>query len=203
MGLAPAALALALAGYLGAVLLAAAGMRRAYPYPDLALCNLVTLVRLVLTGALLAPLAAPASVPAILLVSILALVLDGADGWLARRQRRESRFGARFDLEVDAALGLVLALNACAAGIVGPAVLLLGLPRYAFAAAGWLWPPLARPLPERAGRKAVCVLQISALIALQLPALAGPPALAIVAATLAALAWSFGRDLRWLWRARS
>ena len=36
----------------------------------------------------------------------------------------------------------------------------LGLMRYAFVAAGWRWPALARPLPPSLRRKAVCVLQV-------------------------------------------
>jgi phosphatidylglycerophosphate synthase len=202
VGAAPGALGLAMAGYLCGVALVTVLMRRSYPYADLGFGNLVTLARLVLTTALLAPLLAPAAPGAVVGLALLALALDGVDGWLARRQGRVSSFGARFDMEVDAALGLILALNALVAGSAGPAVLLLGLPRYAFAAAARTRPWLARPLPERAGRKVVCVVQIGALIALQLPALPGPAAGAVVGATLAALGWSFGRDVLWLWRAR-
>ena len=199
----PKALGLALAVYACAAALTTAAFAVARPLERVGLCNLVTLLRLVLTAALVAPLAAPGATGAILAVATLALLLDGVDGWLARWQGTASAFGARFDMEVDAGLGLILALNAWTAGIVGPAVLLLGLPRYAFAAAGRLLPWIARPLPERYGRKVVCVVQIAALIALQLPALQGPAATAILILALAALAWSFGRDLLWLWQARS
>lgn len=187
-------------GYLLAVVLIATLMQRGYPFAVLGLGNLVTLLRLVLTSAFLAPLVAPGVVPAMVIVALLALLLDGVDGWLARRQGRESDFGARFDMEVDAALGLVLALNVWTAGTLGPEVLLLGLPRYLFALAAWQLPWIGGTLPERFSRKVVCVVQIVALIALQIPALAGAPAVAIFAAALAALAWSFGRDLLWLRR---
>jgi phosphatidylglycerophosphate synthase len=203
VGAVPQALLLALTAYLVAAVLAAGLMNRSYPYADLGLANLVTLTRLLLTSALLAPLAAPAPVESVLAVAIVVLALDGIDGWLARRQGRESAFGARFDMEVDAFLGLVLAFNAWASGTIGPVVLLLALPRYVFAAAGYLQPWMARALPERFGRKVVCVVQITALIALQLPSLAGTPALSIAAAALTALAWSFGRDVLWLWRTRT
>jgi len=199
----PNAMLLALSGYLAAAGLVIALMRRGYPHPDLGLCNQVTLLRLVLTAALLAPLAMQAAAPwAIVIVAILALSLDGIDGWLARREGRSSDFGARFDMEVDAALGLILALNAWAAGTVGAAVLCLGLPRYAFVAAARFWPWLGRALPDRFGRKAVCVLQITVLIALQVPGLPGSAANGAVAAAVMALAWSFGRDTLWLWRSR-
>jgi phosphatidylglycerophosphate synthase len=203
VGAAPAAHALSVLGYLAAAATAAAYMRQHYPYADLGLCNLVTLGRLLLTSALLAPLTAPGAVWGIVAVASIALTLDGIDGWLARREARESAFGARFDMEVDTALGMILALNAWAAGIAGPLVLLLGLPRYLFALAAWLWPWLDRPLPDRYGRKVVCVAQIAALIALQLPALSGAAGMAIVTVTLVALGWSFGRDVLWLYRNRS
>lgn len=197
-GPAPGSIASAVAGHLAASGLAISSMQRGYPHPSLGACNLVTLIRLALTCALLAPLVAGVSGWAVLAVALLALCLDGLDGWLARRRGQVSDFGARFDMEVDAALGLILALNAWAAGTVGAAVLLLGLPRYAFLLAGRALPWLAAPLPERFGRKVVCVLQIGALIVLQIPVLPEAVATAVVALTAAALAWSFGRDVLWL-----
>lgn len=145
VGFAPAAVALAVAGHLAGAGLALVLLRRGYPHGDLGLCNLVTLTRLALASALLAPLLAPASSWAVLGVAIAALALDGVDGWLARREGRVSAFGARLDVEVDAALGLILALNAWASGAVGAGVLLLGLPRYGYIAAGWALPEPAPP----------------------------------------------------------
>ncbi|MEM1190125.1 MAG: CDP-alcohol phosphatidyltransferase family protein [Pseudomonadota bacterium] len=197
------ALSVATLVYLLAAALAGLLMARCPALGQVGMCNIVTLTRLVLTSALAAPLVTPGTAMGIVTVASLALILDGIDGWLARRHGHESAFGARFDMEVDAALGLVLALNAWAAGTVGPVVLLLGVPRYLFGVAGSVWPMLGRPLPERFGRKVVCVLQIVALIALQLPWLAGPTATAVVLAALLALAWSFGRDVLWLWKASS
>lgn len=202
VGVAPAAVALAVAGHLAGAGLALVLLRRGYPHGGLGLCNLVTLTRLALASALLAPLAAPASSWAVLGVAIAALALDGVDGWLARREGRVSAFGARLDVEVDAALGLILALNAWASGSVGAGVLLLGLPRYGYMAAGLVLPWMARPLPERFGRKLICVVQMAVLIALQAPVLDAPVQTALVACAALALVWSFGRDALWLWRTR-
>ena len=105
-------------------------------------------------------------------------------------------------MEVDSGLAVVLAINAWTAGMAGVAVLLLGLPRYLFAAALLVLPWLDRPLPDRFSRKAVCVAQIAGLMALQLPVFAGLPAQMIVAAVSVALVWSFGRDVIYLWRAK-
>lgn len=203
VGPAQGALFITTSGYASGAILAAVLMRRGYPHDGPGLCNIVTLIRLGLTASLLAPLVAPTAAWIVIFVAVVVLILDGVDGWLARQEGRVSAFGARFDMEVDAALGLILALNAWAAGAVGPVVLLLGLPRYFFAAAGRVWPWMAAPLPERSGRKAVCVAQIATLILLQATFVEGALALALVFAAGVALLWSFGRDTLWLWRARS
>lgn len=199
----PVQVGTAMAVYLCAAMAAGVAMWRSYPHPRIGLCNIVTLVRLILTTALIAPILGAEPLPWVVFsIAAMALALDAVDGWFARRQGLTSAFGARFDMEVDAALGLILAANALAAGLVGPLVLVLGLPRYVFAAAGLVLPWLSRPLPQRFGRKLACVIQIAVLVIVQ-PAIL-PPAIAsgaiVIAAT--ALAWSFGRDILWLWQKR-
>ena len=182
---------------------------RHYPHPRFGACNTVTLLRAGLGATLLTPLLLQgdgldtAQSWAIVLVATLALTLDGVDGWLARRDGLTSNFGARFDMEVDAALAFILSLLALADGTVGPVVLVLGLMRYAFVAASWALPWIAAPLPEKTGRKVVCVIQIAALIVLQAPIVTGHLALSIASGAAVALIWSFGRDILWLWRHRS
>jgi phosphatidylglycerophosphate synthase len=188
--------------YLVGAALATRRIRRGYPHATLGLCNVVTLTRLALAAALLAPLWTAAAPWAVFAVAVLALSLDGVDGWLARRQGRVSEFGARFDMEVDSAFALILAFNAWASGSAGAVVLLIGLPRYAFAAAGLAFPWLSRSAPERLSRKAVCVVQLVTLIALQLPPVTVGFANPLVAVVTVALIWSFGRDILWLWRSR-
>lgn len=197
----PGAIALALTAYLAAAVFAFALIRRGYPHATIGRCNLVTLTRLVLTAALLAAVVSPTIGWGVLVLAIPALALDGLDGWLAHRDGRVSEFGARFDLEVDAAFALVLALNAWAAGTAGAAVLLLAVPRYIFAFAALWWAWMARPLPQRFSRKVVCVLQIATLIGLQVPGLPVSVATASVTVAAVALCWSFSRDMLWLWRA--
>ena len=198
----PTFAATALVAMSAGVALAAALMRRGYPHHDLGLCNLVTLLRLALTSILVAALVVPLSGWIVVGIALFALALDGIDGWLARLGGHVSDFGARFDMEVDAALGLILALLAWASESVGAVVLLLGLPRYVFVAASAIWPWMANPLPERLGRKIVCVIQIMALVILQAPVVDGPLASAILVTASIALIWSFGRDVLWLWRSR-
>ena len=180
-----------------------------YPHARFGSCNGVTLLRAGLGASLLTPLlfgdAGQAAWGgwAVALVALFALLLDGVDGWLARREGLASGFGARFDMEIDAALALILALHAFADGMGGVVVLTLGVMRYVFVAASWGLPWMAAPLPDKFGRKVVCVIQIAALIALQVPILGSGAALGITWVAVTALIWSFGRDTLWLWRHRS
>nr|WP_232376870.1 CDP-alcohol phosphatidyltransferase family protein [Amycolatopsis aidingensis] len=160
----------------------------------------VTLVRATLTGGVTA-LAAEAmtgkapTVPLVALATI-ALVLDAVDGKVARSTGTASPLGARFDMEVDASL--ILVLSALVAGSLGGWVLAIGLMRYAFLAAGVVWPWLRAPLPPRPGRKTVAAAQGIVLVAAASEVFPPPVALAGTALALAALTWSFGRDLGWL-----
>jgi phosphatidylglycerophosphate synthase len=125
-----------------------------------------------------------------------ALALDAVDGQVARRTRTASEFGARFDMEVDAFLILVLSVHV--AGLVGPWVLAAGLMRYAFVGAGRAWPWLRGSLPPNLPAKAVAAVQGVVLV---VACVAGPVvSTVLVAAALAALSWSFGRDIRRLRR---
>jgi phosphatidylglycerophosphate synthase len=188
--------------YAGGVAIAALSLRRTFPFASLGLCNAVTLGRFMVVAALTGPLIAQMAAPwTVFGLAAVALALDGLDGWLARREGRVSDFGARFDMEVDTALALVLALHLWLGGSVGAFVLILGLPRYLFVGAAQLLPWLTAPLPQRFGRKAVCVLQVAALIVLQLPFVSGPYGNILTMGVAAALIWSFGRDIVWLWRA--
>ena len=130
----------------------------------------------------------------------IAAVLDGVDGWLARRMRMVTAFGARFDMEVDTLLILVLAILAWRWGKAGPWVLMSGLLRYVFVAAGWLWPWMDAPLTPTFRGRAVCVVQIVALIVAVAPIVSPRFSAAAAAAGLLALAYSFLVDTIRLWR---
>lgn len=169
---------------------------RWYPHSRLGGCNTVTLLRAALVAALLMPLAdGRAAGCAVAVLATVALALDGVDGWLARRSGLVSRFGARFDMEVDAALALVLALHVMAGTPVGSEVLVLGLIRYVFVLAAWGWPWLRGDLAPSRRRKVVCVLQLSVLIALQIPAVPSDAAILLARGAAMALIWSFAIDI--------
>ncbi|MDX2026762.1 CDP-alcohol phosphatidyltransferase family protein [Microcella sp.] len=179
-------------------------LHRLHPHARLGYANAVTLLRLTLVSTLVIPLVGVSPAPvAIIAVATISLSLDGVDGWLARRQGLSSAVGGSFDMEVDSVFALVLAALAVVVGGAPWIVLLLGLPRYLFGVAGVIWPWLHDPLPPRYSGKVVDVIQMITLIVLQLPGLPHPLAIALTLGVLGALAWSFGRDIVWLWRRRA
>ncbi len=177
-----------------------------YARPSFGAPNVVTFVRLALVCALSVGLVRVEMLEqlgfAVFAIAVLALSLDGLDGWLARRDGQETAFGARFDMEVDAGLACMLSLILLVGGQVGPEIMILGFSRYAFIVAGMALPWLRAPLPDRFSRKVVCVVQIGALCLLLLPALPPGLARALSLGAAALLLWSFGRDILYLARRR-
>jgi phosphatidylglycerophosphate synthase len=206
-GVSPWVATLALASYLGmAALLWRALRRGSWPQAGLGPANRITLARAVLVALLAGALADPELLAArgewLFALALVALSLDGVDGWVARRTGSATALGARFDMELDAFFILVLCLALLLLGRVGPWVLAIGAMRYAFVAAGWRWPWLAADLPESLRRKAVCVWQVAALMLALLPALPEMLAVWLLATALAGLTFSFAVDVRWLYRHR-
>jgi phosphatidylglycerophosphate synthase len=161
----------------------------------------VTLTRATLVGAVTAlSLSRHPAVPALVALSVVALVLDGVDGVVARRSGTASALGARFDMEVDAYLILVLSCDV--ARSLGAWVLAIGVMRYAFVAASWALPWMGRMLPPRYWRKVVAAVQGVALVVAAAGVLPYRWAVATVLAALALLVESFGRDVLWLWHRR-
>ncbi|MGQ0715754.1 MAG: CDP-alcohol phosphatidyltransferase family protein [Pseudonocardiales bacterium] len=164
--------------------------------------DLVTLVRAVLVGGVTALVAdglwnGDAPVAPLVVIATVALVLDAVDGQVARRSGTASALGARFDMEVDSFL--VLVLSVYVAVLVGPWVLAIGAMRYAFVAASWMAPWMRSALPARYSAKAVAALQGIVLVVATSEVLPHPLAVALVSTALALLVWSFGRDVALLW----
>jgi phosphatidylglycerophosphate synthase len=195
---------IALAGY--AILALAVALAAAWHLNGIGfgLANQVTLLRTGLAclvgGALLAEDAGSSIGWSLTFLIGLALSLDAVDGWLARRLELASRFGARFDLEIDALMILILSARVWQTGRAGLWVLAIGAMRYGFVGLGMIWPAARRPLPPSWRRKAVCaLLGVLLLISLLPPT---PPWLGHAAVALALLsqAASFAIDLLWLAR---
>jgi phosphatidylglycerophosphate synthase len=164
--------------------------------------NAVTATRSALIGVVTAlvvtSLSQPVPPPVLAAIVAPALALDAIDGWIARRTGSVTALGARFDMESDAFLMLVLSVYDVR--IVGGWILAIGLMRYAFVVAGRLFPWLRATVPFRYWRKVVaaaCGITLAVIAAGLLPS---PVDVLVGAAALGLLIESFGRDVVWLIR---
>jgi phosphatidylglycerophosphate synthase len=162
----------------------------------------VTSARAVLVGGVAALVAdsfvRPVSGGALTALAVVALVLDGVDGRVARRTRTVSALGARFDVEVDSFLALVLSVYV--ARELGPWVVAIGSVSYLLQAARQVVPWLRGQAPPRYWCKVVAVLQGIVLATASAGVLPVTVAVAALAAVAVLLAESFGREVWELWR---
>lgn len=176
-----------------------------HPHPTLGPANVVTLVRAALV-ALLAALIRDVPSPLWAWVAIglgtVTACLDGVDGYLARRTRLTSDFGARFDMETDAFFILALSALVWRSGVAGAWILAAGALRYLFVAAGWVLPWMRAPLSPTLRGKTMAVVQMVGLLVALGPIIPAPLNTWAAGLTLAGLTWSFGLDVRRLWRGR-
>src|SRR5829696_3617060 len=123
--------------------------------------------------------------PVALLVTLaaVALALDAADGWVARRTGKATPLGARFDGEVDAFL--IAALSVYVAPTYGAWVL-----------------AMRAPLPRRRWRRVVAAMQGVVLTVAAAEVLSRGLTQVLLVAALAALLVSVGECTWWLWRRR-
>ena len=126
-------------------------------------------------------------------------ILDGADGWVARRTHTASAAGARLDMETDAFLVMTLCLMLERSGTVGVWVLIAGLWRYAYALVIALVPARGEAPRSRLGRLVAGTLMLC--LAGALLAGPGPWAAALAGLGTAAMSLSFARSLAWSYRA--
>jgi phosphatidylglycerophosphate synthase len=187
-------------GSAAAALLVAARMRS--DQPAIHPADWVTLTRALLiagvAGLVADSFSQPVSVPALVTLSIVALVLDAVDGQVARRTGTATAVGARIDSEADAFL--ILLLSIFVSQDYGGWVLAIGAARYALLLAGWLIPWLAAPLPPRYWGKVVAAVTGIVLTIAASGVLDRRAGMIAVAAALLLLAESFGRNVIWLYR---
>jgi phosphatidylglycerophosphate synthase len=205
--LSPMAMLLAIVSYLVGAGFVAAYRRRA----ELGWANGITLARVIgvswivgLTVAVTGPERGPRGQLVMVVIGVVCLLLDGVDGRLARARGEAGPFGARFDMETDAAMLVVLGFAVALLGITGWWVLAIGAMRYLiWIAAVWV-KRMRIPVFFSYARKVVAVVQGVALLLCLILGLTGfgPDWLPSVVAGLALLAllWSFGRDIVWQFR---
>jgi phosphatidylglycerophosphate synthase len=164
----------------------------------------VTLARAMLNCAVAALTAdsfwRPISVTTLVGLAVVALLLDGVDGQVARRTGTVTALGARFDMEVDAFL--ILVLSVYVARSTGPWVLVIGAARYLFVAAAWLLPWLRETAPPRYWGKVVAATQGVVLTVSAADILPHRVVVVALVGALALLVESFGREALWLWQHR-
>jgi phosphatidylglycerophosphate synthase len=158
--------------------------------------NTLTVLRFLLAAGLMLDSPFPAAAQAF--VAALVLLLDGVDGWLARRFRLVSRYGETLDKEVDAFFTLALSIALHESGRFGAWILIPGALRYLFVLfirlAG---PPTTREQASRWSR-AIGAAMLTGLTLSLLPigiwavAIAG----SVTAAVLASFSVSFWRLYR-------
>ncbi|MCL7929843.1 CDP-alcohol phosphatidyltransferase family protein [Halomonas sp. ATCHA] len=176
---------------------------RFWPHGALGWANRVTLVRSALIALIAGGLIANVSVVGQwqwLGIAAAALLLDGVDGFVARSTHCESDFGARFDMELDALLILLLCLALITTAELAPWVLLIGAMRYGFVLASNIYPWLKAPLFPSWRRKAVCVWQVAALLLALTPLTPSDVSALFALSALITLVYSFGVDMWWLYR---
>ena len=183
-----------------------AGAARRAGRTTLGPADLVTLTRASLVAGVVALVVdrfagGAASAAVLVVLAAVALVLDGVDGQVARRTGTVSALGARFDMEVDAFLVLVLSVHV--AVLVSPWALVVGGMRYAYVAASWALPWLRGALPTRHSAKVVAALVGIVLVVLSAGVVPHVLALGLVWVALLLLFRSFGQSVAWLWRARA
>lgn len=156
------------------------------------LANLVTSLRLIPALILtVGGVALPASVLAGLALSV--ILLDGVDGWAARRFATASEFGARYDCAVDSFFVLGLAVVLVTREVFGPWLLIAGLWHYAFTLLLALFPTSRTATQRTLWGCTVFIALVSALgAALVLPRSWALPAVLV---TMAGQCASFLRSL--------
>lgn len=157
--------------------------------------NSVTSVRIALTSAL--GFVVPTSNLVMTALVLVVFALDGLDGWLARRRRTASHFGALYDMEGDAYLVMMTSLLLWHKGIADGWVVTAGLLRYIYAIAVRVLPIRGEAPRSRLGRYGYAILLVSFALAFSLPQTL---ATILAAIATAALAFSFLRSALWSFR---
>ena len=162
--------------------------------------NAITAARLLMVLGLAGFIGAPGMVSTwaglISGIALMAWVLDGVDGLLARRLGQCTAFGARFDVETDTVAIIVFSGLLVSTGVGGAWLLAVAALRYGFAIAGWLVPMLARPLAPSRRRQWICGLHVGALAMALGPWVPEQISELVLALSSSLLVLSFAVDIR-------
>ena len=134
-----------------------------------------------------------------ILLALISLLLDGLDGFIARKYNQVTEFGELIDQEADNFLILIMTISLYLNRDVDFYIFLIPAYRYIFIflMAKYAW--LKRRLPESHIRKLACVLTIIFLIIAQESHLTINSTF-LVNLALFIITFSFSRDIIWLYR---
>ena len=136
----------------------------------------------------------------IIILSTVSLIMDGLDGFIARKYNLVSRFGEIIDQESDNFLMLVISISLYLNKDVGLYVFLIPLYRYTFLASMKKYDWLKRTLPSSQFRKIACVLTIVLMIMSQDVYFNYENTVFLVFLSLFIITFSFSKDIIWLYR---
>ncbi|MCX4241736.1 CDP-alcohol phosphatidyltransferase family protein [Paraliomyxa miuraensis] len=160
------------------------------------LANAITALRVVIAAAI-ATLPSDAVVPWGGGLLLLFFVLDGVDGWWARRSGTATAFGAAFDQEADAFMVAVVTVVITRAELAPGWVVTAGVLRYAYVLVVHALRTHGEAPRSLVARHAFGVLVVTLIAVMLVPCPLTRVAVSVGAALIVA---SFARSLWWSWR---
>tara|TARA_B100001564_G_scaffold11381_1_gene9226 strand:- start:76 stop:546 length:471 start_codon:yes stop_codon:yes gene_type:complete len=136
----------------------------------------------------------------IVILAVLSFMLDGLDGFIARKYNHVTKFGEIIDQESDNFLMLVLSISLYLNREVGMYIFLIPLYRYIFILYMSRYSWLKIELPSSQFRKFACAFTILLMIIAQDSYLGHKNTIILVFLSLFIITFSFAKDIIWLYR---
>ncbi len=137
-----------------------------------------------------------------LIISLIVLLLDWFDGFIARYLNETSKFGAIFDQETDNLLLLTLTLSLYLNNDMTIIILLIPFYRYMFIVLGLYFEWLKNTLPKSYLRKVICSMTVFLLIISHIRYLSNSCIQIISILAFLMITFSFTKDIIWLYRSK-
>ncbi len=135
----------------------------------------------------------------LLIIFTISIILDAIDGFLARFLNQVSKFGEKFDLEIDTFLLFLLCLSLYKNIDIGLYVFLIPLYRYAFFILQFRFKWLQHSLPESFRRKLICSTVTILLIFCHLSFLNKYIIITTIISSILLITFSFLKDIIWFY----
>ena len=135
-----------------------------------------------------------------IILAIISLLLDGLDGFIARKYNQVTKYGEVIDQEADNFLIFVMSISLYLNKEIGLYVFLIPAFRYIFIFFMTRYSWLNNTLPDSQLRKVVCVSIILIMIISQDSYFTNDVVIFLVLLSLFIITFSFSRDIIWLYR---